>query len=349
MSAQNIRLPRDWQRFDKTGSIGMLFLPIALAALWINGFGPSRYLSCQGNPMEIRLSSEAGKLRLAGSVVDVADKTVLVQAARQAYGADNVVDDLKIDAQAARLAWSGNAPNLVRRLRRAGPGVAITVKGQEALVEGTVESELARDDVSRDVADLLGSGTKLKTALAVKPAPVVPPVAKVEPPAVVVAPPPKPAEIAAGATGTYRLPNGAEIAIVGGGLESNVLAFLNDASRGIDRGLWFDFDRLQFRTGSSELTAESRAQIDTLVAILKAYPTAAVKIGGYTDNVGDPDANLKLSQARAERVASEIVTLGIAAGRIEAEGYGEQHPIASNDTPEGRAKNRRTALSVRSK
>ena len=121
------------------------------------------------------------------------------------------------------------------------------------------------------------------------------------------------------------------------------------ATRGVDKALWFDFDRLQYKTGSSSLTAESKAQLDTLVAILRAYPNVTVKIGGYTDNVGDPDANLKLSAARAEKVASEIVGLGIAADRVEYEGYGEQHPIADNATAEGRSKNRRTALSVRRK
>ena len=69
-----------------------------------------------------------------------------------------------------------------------------------------------------------------------------------------------------------------------------------------------------------------------------------LKIGGYTDNSGDAAANLRLSQARAETVMNELVTMGVARSRIEAEGYGDQHPIADNATQEGRARNRRVAL-----
>lgn len=175
-------------------------------------------------------------------------------------------------------------------------------------------------------------------ALAPPPAPVPPPA-----PAAAVAP-----EVPAGLVG-FKLPDGTQIAIADEGLESRLLGFLTDKSRGVDKALWFDFDRLQYKTGSSNLTAESKAQLDTLAAILRAYPNVAVKIGGYTDNVGDPEANLKLSAARAEKVASEIVGLGIAADRVEYEGYGDQHPIADNASAEGRAKNRRTAVSVRRK
>ena len=69
-----------------------------------------------------------------------------------------------------------------------------------------------------------------------------------------------------------------------------------------------------------------------------------IKIGGYTDNSGDAATNLRLSQARAETVLNELRTMGIAASRLEAEGYGQAHPVADNATPEGRATNRRVAL-----
>ena len=73
-----------------------------------------------------------------------------------------------------------------------------------------------------------------------------------------------------------------------------------------------------------------------------------VKIGGYTDNTGNKEANLKLSQDRATNVMSELVKLGVGASRMEAEGYGEDHPVADNATEEGRAKNRRISLRYRS-
>jgi outer membrane protein OmpA-like peptidoglycan-associated protein len=82
---------------------------------------------------------------------------------------------------------------------------------------------------------------------------------------------------------------------------------------------------------------------------MKAYPTAHIKIGGYTDNSGDASSNLGLSQQRAESVMQQLTTLGIAPDRMEAKGYGEQHPIADNSTEEGRARNRRVAVQVTQK
>jgi outer membrane protein OmpA-like peptidoglycan-associated protein len=79
---------------------------------------------------------------------------------------------------------------------------------------------------------------------------------------------------------------------------------------------------------------------------LKAYPAVHLKIGGYTDNSGDATANLQLSQDRATTVMNELVGMGIAPDRLEAKGYGESYPIATNTTEEGRARNGRVAFHV---
>ena len=94
---------------------------------------------------------------------------------------------------------------------------------------------------------------------------------------------------------------------------------------------------------------ESQEQLNNIAAILKAYPSVKVKIGGYTDNTGDPDANLRLSQQRADSVMQQLMSMGIAPDRLTAQGYGDQYPIGDNSTPEGRAKNRRIALNVTEK
>ncbi|HEX9958591.1 MAG TPA: OmpA family protein, partial [Fibrella sp.] len=94
---------------------------------------------------------------------------------------------------------------------------------------------------------------------------------------------------------------------------------------------------------------ESREQLQNIAAILKAYPAVNLKIGGYTDNVGNAAANKKLSQRRAESAMTELVRLGVDQARLEAEGYGQEQPIASNNTEEGRAQNRRTAVRVTKK
>lgn len=187
------------------------------------------------------------------------------------------------------------------------------------------------------------------------PAPTLPPVAAVPeaptpPPATApAAPAAAPAAATTAALTKLALAGGASIDAAGNGVESQLLGFINDAAAVVDKGKWFDFDRLNFETGSARLTADSKAQVDNIAAILKAFPNVKIKIGGYTDNTGNADANLKLSGERAKAVVDALTGLGIAADRLESEGYGDQHAIADNATPEGRAKNRRIAVSVRAK
>jgi outer membrane protein OmpA-like peptidoglycan-associated protein len=154
---------------------------------------------------------------------------------------------------------------------------------------------------------------------------------------------------ALGSFTTRRLPTNVELSVPERGIESTVIAYLDDPSQGLDEELWFNFDRLLFETGSATLKPESQEQLKNVAEIMKAYPTVELKIGGYTDNVGDPAANVELSQDRATNVRTAIVALGIASERLSAEGYGEQFPVADNATPEGRQQNRRIALRVTKK
>ncbi len=133
------------------------------------------------------------------------------------------------------------------------------------------------------------------------------------------------------------------------GIENSLVNFL-EGSAPVDKTTWFNFDRLTFATGSAQLDMEkSRDQLVNIAEILKAFPKAKLKIGGYTDNVGDAAANQKLSAERAANVKVAIEGLGIAGDRLEAEGYGQEHPVASNDNEEGRAQNRRIAVRVTEK
>lgn len=133
------------------------------------------------------------------------------------------------------------------------------------------------------------------------------------------------------------------------GIEANLLGFITDASKVVDKTTWFDFDRLLFDTGSAVLRPESQEQLSNIAQILKAFPNVKAKIGGYTDNVGDASFNMKLSQDRAANVMKELVAMGIDASRLTAEGYGDQHPVADNNTEEGRALNRRISMRVTEK
>jgi OOP family OmpA-OmpF porin len=149
---------------------------------------------------------------------------------------------------------------------------------------------------------------------------------------------------------SYKLPSGFELANASeGGIENNLITFIEDANRVVDKETWFDFDHLLFDTGKATLQPESQVQLQNVAEILKAFPKVNLKIGGYTDNQGDPKANLRLSVDRAHNVKNELIKLGIDAKRLEADGYGDKHPIGDNATEEGRQKNRRISVRVTQK
>jgi outer membrane protein OmpA-like peptidoglycan-associated protein len=109
---------------------------------------------------------------------------------------------------------------------------------------------------------------------------------------------------------------------------------------------WITLDRFYFETGSSRITKESQSQLNNIATIMKQYPAAVLKIGGYTDNTGNPSANLSLSANRADAAKNALVGLGIPATRLQAEGYGQEHPVADNASSEGKARNRRVDVRV---
>jgi outer membrane protein OmpA-like peptidoglycan-associated protein len=143
-----------------------------------------------------------------------------------------------------------------------------------------------------------------------------------------------------------KLPDGSELSVPSFGLEARLVKFLNDGAAAVNNAAWFDFDRLLFATGKATLQSASQEQLTNIAAILKAYPQIRIRIGGYTDNAGDPGANLRLSEERANNVMDELVKLGIDPARMSARGYGAHDPIADNATEEGRQKNRRISLRV---
>lgn len=134
-----------------------------------------------------------------------------------------------------------------------------------------------------------------------------------------------------------------------GGVEEQLISFIeSDAAPCKEAGCWFTFDRLTFSTGSANLNlSSSAAQLENIANILKAYPSVQLKLGGYTDNTGADELNMRLSQQRAEAVAAAVAARGVGADRLVSEGYGSAHPVASNATEEGRAQNRRIDVRVR--
>lgn len=99
-----------------------------------------------------------------------------------------------------------------------------------------------------------------------------------------------------------------------------------------------------FDTGKATITGDSAKILDDAAAALKVAGDLRVEVGGHTDNVGTPEANMKLSHDRAQAVLAALVQRGVQAERLTAKGYGQTAPVADNRTEDGRAKNRRVEL-----
>ena len=114
----------------------------------------------------------------------------------------------------------------------------------------------------------------------------------------------------------------------------------------IEEGKSYKLNDIYFATNSYELTRESMLVTDAFVEFLTENPSVVVEIQGHTDNVGNDNDNMTLSDNRAKSVYDYIISTGISADRLKYKGYGETKPIASNDTEEGRSKNRRTVFVI---
>ncbi len=101
-----------------------------------------------------------------------------------------------------------------------------------------------------------------------------------------------------------------------------------------------------FKIGRSRLSADGIQKVDGIAAVLARYPSDLVTISDYTDSSGAPERNLRLSQRRADSVKDEMISKGVPVDNVSAVGKGDLDPVASNDTPEDRARNRRVVIGV---
>jgi OmpA-OmpF porin, OOP family len=108
-------------------------------------------------------------------------------------------------------------------------------------------------------------------------------------------------------------------------------------------------DVVEFNTASADLTAHGRSVLDQVATLLAASPAAFCEIQGHTDSQGNADANRDLSYRRAIETKNYLVNKGIAPDRLTTKGLGDAQPIASNETAEGRRKNRRINFVLKEK
>jgi len=108
----------------------------------------------------------------------------------------------------------------------------------------------------------------------------------------------------------------------------------------------YELKNVYFDTDKATLRPSSYKSLDNLVDFMKRKTSVTIEVAGHTDNVGKAEYNRKLSQRRAESVKQYLVNNGVDAKRIEAKGYGESDPVASNESETGRQQNRRTEARI---
>lgn len=114
----------------------------------------------------------------------------------------------------------------------------------------------------------------------------------------------------------------------------------------LESGTKFELRNVFFETGKFELKSTSTNELNYIVEILKSNPSLKILVAGHTDNVGNEVNNKLLSDNRAQSVMKYLIEKGIGADRLTAKGFGSSKPLISNDTEEGRAKNRRTEIEI---
>jgi outer membrane protein OmpA-like peptidoglycan-associated protein len=150
---------------------------------------------------------------------------------------------------------------------------------------------------------------------------------------------------------TVKLPDGALLDAKKGGIEDELIIFFTDPKSKASRRFPFNFDQLSFNNGTANITNESMVQIQNVASILKAFPKAKIKIGGFNEKGGDSTSNKLLSENRANAVAEAIKVAGVNSNQIAGvEGFGSDFAKYPADAADSlREKDKRISISVRSK
>lgn len=130
------------------------------------------------------------------------------------------------------------------------------------------------------------------------------------------------------------LPDGKQLNVPECGVEKRLIDYLNNSSEPAN-AVTFVFDRVSFDPDSATLRPASGEQLSNVAAIMQAYPTAKIRLGGYSDNTGDASANQRLSEARADGVMSELTRRGVDPSRLNAQESGAANAVAGNATLQG--------------
>ena len=271
------------------------------------------------HPFLFEIAKTADGLRLTGSTPDAATaKAVLDAATAQAAG--KTVDDETTIASGlpAGVDFAGLAKFALAELSGLVTGEA-KLRDADFSIHGVAPDGASADQAQAALGALPG-GVKLAEAAIERPAPPPPPPA----------PAPSPSPVAAADAAAEAPTTPLDVNACDAGFKD----LLNSA-------------HIEFDTGKATISSASQTLVKKLAGVALRCQVAQIEISGHTDNQGEEALNLTLSKERAQTVVSALVADGVPADRLTAVGYGASKPVASNDTEEGRAQNRRIEFLVK--
>lgn len=282
----------------------------------------AQILPAPAHPFVFEVAKSADGLRLTGYTPDAATDRALRDAATAMAGGKPVDDETTIaSGLPPGVDFAGLAKFALAQLSGLVSGDA-TLRGADFSIRGVAADGGIADQVQAALA-ALPAGVTLADAAIERPAPPPPPPAAT--------PTPAPAPVAAAADTAVEAPT---TPLDLNACDAGFKDLLNSA-------------HIEFDTAKATISATSQALIKKLAGIALRCQVSQIEISGHTDNQGDDAMNLALSKARAETVVAALISNGVPADRLTAVGYGASKPIASNDTEEGRAQNRRIEFSVK--
>jgi outer membrane protein OmpA-like peptidoglycan-associated protein len=294
-------------------------------------------------PPRLAISNDDGVIHVSGSVRDEETKNTIFSALKSVFGADKVQGDIAVDLNRGPAPWLVNFRNGVEALKA--PGVQAVFDGNSVNLDGGIaEADLNR--ITASMRSVLG-GSLVFSSLVNN--------AALEKAAADKAAADKAAADKAAADKAAADKAAADKAAADKAVDTVVrsdmkaageLASLKSESAPSDLIAALNDAIVNFPSGSAEVPASITAFLQSaahhLTEIGKQLPAGTeLEIAGYTDNSGDPAANVALSQKRADAVRDAMIKAGANSDMLIAKGYGEADPVASNDTPDGRFRNRR--------
>ncbi len=290
------------------------------------------------DPASLELEVDDGTLFISGQIAESDELELLIAEAKVAFDIDFISDSSETSATTSEAGWLDGITALLPTLAPLNaPGIAIS--SDRISLSGTAPDQASHDAIINRALELLG-GYSIIERINVLPAEAM----ARETPADEAAANKALAEQALIA----EKPAEAESTEVETTEETQPASQTSTEAPSIDvadaiRAAYEALPNKQilFQSGSAILTTESQVVLRDIVRLLEEYPEAKMDIDGHTDSQGNADINLQLSQQRANAVRDFIVDQGISVFRLAAFGFGEGVPIADNDSPEGRAINRR--------